>query len=279
MLLIRGERRAGGAEGDCHRWRAEGCAGPVLHLDVSRAQTQSRLLVGWAHSTVAIYDLPDLQLRWHEVAESLHDVTPPEILAAGYVAKYMERRPQHMDPSMDGTELGQNQQKLDAFVIVSANDQFGSGTAVNRHAWAGKAIFCHERDDIDMAARLHWASFNNDRVNFSGLWVSPSSHKLLLLGVGYMRQGPRAPGTKPPGGSSASSGTITMQKRSLHAYTQVTLSDFPGPMYPMGFSLKEDCTVYTEAEDELDGVVRNRRDGKPTVEDEAGGHGWRGQRS
>ena len=36
----------------------------------------------------------------------------------------------------------------------------------------------------------------------------------------------------------------------------------------MGFALKEECTVYTEAEDELDGVVRNRRDGKATDEDE-----------
>ncbi len=246
-----------------------GCAGPVTHLDVSRAQSQKRLLVGWAHSTVAIYDLPDLHLRWHEVAEGLHGVAPPEILAAGYVARYKERRPQHLDPAMDGSELGQNQQELDAFVIICANDQWASGAAINRHSWAGKAIFCHERDGIDMAGRLSWASLNNDRVSFSGAWVCPSAHKLLFMGVGYMRQGPRAPGAKHLGVSSGtSSGTIHMQKLSLHAYTQVNLSDFPGPMYPMGFSLKEDCTVYTEAEDELDKVVRNRRDGKATVEDE-----------
>ena len=115
----RGEGRVSVSEDGSHRRGACGLFGPVLHLDVSRAQTQKRLLVGWAHSTVAIYDLPDLQLRWQEVAESLHGVTPPEILTVGYVSKYMERRPQHLDPALNGKELGQNQQELDAFVIVS----------------------------------------------------------------------------------------------------------------------------------------------------------------
>ena len=209
-----------------------GCSSPVLHLDVSRAQTQKRLLVGWAHSTVAVYDLPDLQLRWQEVAESLHGVTPPEILTAGYVSKYMERRPQHLDPALNGKELGQNQQELDAFVIVSANDRWASGTGVNRHAWAGKAIFCHERDGIDMAARLLWASLNSDRVHFSGMWVCPSPHKLLLMGIGYMQQGPRAANSKPQGGAAVPPAPFTC--KSL-AYTHIPRSisaTFLGPCTP-----------------------------------------------
>ena len=50
-------------------------------------------------------------------------------------------------------------------------------------------------------------------------------------------------------------------------YRQRVLSDFPGAMYPIGFSLLQSCEVYVEAEDELDKVVASK---EPLVASAAG---------